>query len=548
VDVTGTGHAAATVTVNGQGTARRGDYFYRELAVANGAGPVYAQVNVVGARNNYGAGGEDAVSEKGGRVFVPRAAESYAYDADGNLISDGRWSYAWDAENRLVRMEVLAAGMPVEARALLEFAYDYMGRRIQKKVYAWDDATSSYQMRSISKFVGDGWNVVAELDGNNAPVRSYVWGQDVSGTLQGAGGVGGLLLITEAGSTYQAGYDGGGNLTTLVNAATGAVAASYEYDPFGVTLKAVGNYAAANPVRFSTKYEDSETGLAYYGHRYYQPQTGRWLSRDPLGEAGGANLYGFVGNDPVSRIDPTGLYEKDVHYYLTYYLARQTGCFSPVQAQKIAEGNQNQDDDERYAPAQWHGAAPDSIEPFDGHEQRRRHREYHALTKPEDHPANLDKLMQPALKGVNKKSCGGGQEHRTEQLTAFGQYLHYLQDTFSHETFTNSWYGHFFKGHEPDLPYMDVGKAMDMARATYKALADYANKLKCCKASPMENGNVEWDKVREFLSMTAGDMLNSINEQELERKRHILTDYSDKLPLPPRGANLSRPTPARRRR
>lgn len=64
---------------------------------------------------------------------------------------------------------------------------------------------------------------LAELDGNNTPVRSYAWGQDVSGTLQGAGGVGGLLLITEGGSTYQAGYDGGGNLTTLVNAATGTV-------------------------------------------------------------------------------------------------------------------------------------------------------------------------------------------------------------------------------------------------------------------------------------------------------------------------------------
>ena len=97
----------------------------------NSAAPAYAQINIVGARNNFGAGGEDAVTEKGGRVFVPQAAETFTYDDDGNLTSDGRWNYTWDAENRLVSMEAKASAPP-EAKQRLEFAYDHMARRIQK--------------------------------------------------------------------------------------------------------------------------------------------------------------------------------------------------------------------------------------------------------------------------------------------------------------------------------------------------------------------------------------------------------------------------------
>ena len=64
--------------------------------------------------------------------------------------------------------------------------------------------------------------------------------------------------------------------------------------------------AKANPFRFSTKYQDDETDLLYYGYRYYNASTGRWLSRDPLDERGGKNLLSFVANNPVSYIDRLG--------------------------------------------------------------------------------------------------------------------------------------------------------------------------------------------------------------------------------------------------
>lgn len=305
VDITGTADGAATVTVNDLAAARKGGYFYRELSVDNSASPVYLQARVVGARQNYGPGGEDAVSERGGRVFVPRAVESYGFDADGNLTSDGRWQYAWDAENRLASMEALP-NVPAEARMRMEFAYDYLGRRIQKKVSVWNVQAAAYQLQSVTKFINDEWSTVAELDGNNALVRSYVWGQDASGTLQGAGGIGGLLLIREGSSTYHVAYDGNGNVGALVKAATGTASASYDYDAFGNTMRATGEYAARNPFRFSTKYTDEESGLVYYGYRYVNSQTGKWLSRDPLGEEADVNLYRYNDNDPVYYIDPLG--------------------------------------------------------------------------------------------------------------------------------------------------------------------------------------------------------------------------------------------------
>jgi RHS repeat-associated protein len=64
--------------------------------------------------------------------------------------------------------------------------------------------------------------------------------------------------------------------------------------------------AKANPFRFSTKYQDDESDLLYYGYRYYKPSTGTWVNRDPMGELGGKNLYGFVFDDPVNRFDKDG--------------------------------------------------------------------------------------------------------------------------------------------------------------------------------------------------------------------------------------------------
>eukprot|EP00828_Plagiopyla_frontata_P044966 TRINITY_DN7537_c0_g1_i1.p2 TRINITY_DN7537_c0_g1~~TRINITY_DN7537_c0_g1_i1.p2 ORF type:complete len:198 (+),score=18.14 TRINITY_DN7537_c0_g1_i1:22-615(+) len=124
--------------------------------------------------------------------------------------------------------------------------------------------------------------------------------------LQGAGGVGGLLAVTDATATYFPMYDGNGNIMTYVDA-SGTIQADYTYDPFGRTISQSGDSAAELIYRFSTKPLDTETNLYYYGYRYYSPDLSRWLSRDPIEEEGGVNIYGFVANSPINTWDYLGM-------------------------------------------------------------------------------------------------------------------------------------------------------------------------------------------------------------------------------------------------
>ena len=109
-----------------------------------------------------------------------------------------------------------------------------------------------------------------------------------------------------ANASYFYTTDANKNVSELTDAA-GNVVAHYEYSPFGVQTLRTGSYADANPFRFSSEYYDPETNLVYYNYRYYSPEIGRWLSRDPIGELGGANLYRIVSNSPINYWDRLGL-------------------------------------------------------------------------------------------------------------------------------------------------------------------------------------------------------------------------------------------------
>ncbi len=307
LDIRGRASTAARVTVNTESTQRLDEYFYKALAIDNSTAPQYPGVSVLAVRNNVGSNGEDLQSQTTGNLFLAKTPEVFTHDAEGNLTADGRWNNTWDGENRLICQETIAT-VPAAAKRKIENSYDAENRRIRKQVFTWNG--TAWVLQKDLRFLYDGWNLVAELDATNTMLRNFVWGLDLSRSPQGAGGVGGLLAIREGSESHLPAFDGNGNVMALVKGSDQSISARYEYGPFGETLVVEEN-GVSNPFRFSTKYLDSETGLYYYGYRYYNPVTGRWLSKDPVGERGGMNLYGFVGNNGVLRVDTWGLMDMD---------------------------------------------------------------------------------------------------------------------------------------------------------------------------------------------------------------------------------------------
>jgi RHS repeat-associated protein len=239
---------------------------------------------------------------------------SPAYDLNGNMTWDGTNAYFWDLQNQLV----LVSNAAVQVAS----AYDAMGRRVRKEVSVWDGQLTAYRSQSTVYFFYDGWNLVRETQHSLLPTfhsstHLYIWGNDLSGTLQGAGGVGGLLTVSCVSSstsylsplTYYPLYDHNGNVERYISR-SGATAAAFQYDVFGNTVAETFTQSGNNAFthfRFSTKYWDDETGLYYYGYRYYSTWLGRWASRDPIGEIGGHNLYKAVKNNSNIYIDVFGL-------------------------------------------------------------------------------------------------------------------------------------------------------------------------------------------------------------------------------------------------
>jgi RHS repeat-associated protein len=228
-------------------------------------------------------------------ITLPTVPTPAPYDLDGNLRYDGGVNkdgqtreYMWDAENRL--LEVKTTSEP--AVTLVSYKYDARSRRI-----------SLTAGTMTTWYLYDGVNCIAEYtqegSGSLTLSKTNVWGLDLSSTLQGAGGVGGLLAVTdEAGEDdplYYPTFDGNGNVSEYLTAA-GVTVAHYEYDPFGNDITPANDKGTMHDLfayRFSTKPFDSITGWYYYLYRYYDPLTGRWPSRDPIEEGGGMNLYGF---------------------------------------------------------------------------------------------------------------------------------------------------------------------------------------------------------------------------------------------------------------
>lgn len=247
-------------------------------------------------------------------IDTPATTYVMGYDDDGNLVEDGKWAYTWDAENRLVSVQTSAIAILGGATPKkLVFGYDSENRRVSKTVLSWSGSSFS-GTASHKLFLYDSKRMIAEVGFSGTTpslAKSYYWGLDLAGwrdgrSMESAGGIGGLWLVKSGTNAYHPMYDAVGNVIGLSTIMYNQKAATYEYTPFGGLMADYGSGASQNPFRFSTKYRDEETGLIDFGYRFYNPETGRWLNRDPIGELGGVNLYAFGPNSPINGVDPNG--------------------------------------------------------------------------------------------------------------------------------------------------------------------------------------------------------------------------------------------------
>ena len=254
------------------------DSAYRLTGAASSQGQQYA----------YGYDSDDNILQAAGPTYnlsgsynaldqlTSGGGFSFAYDKNGNLLSDGIHAYSWDAENRLISVTSATNG----TSHTTTFLYDGRGRRVAidgqqaDNRYIWCGDTlcaSEAGDGSIARYY------YAEGEESPASHEQLYYAQDNLGSIRGAVGLQG----------------------------SNPVIASYDYDPYGNPMQADG--AAATDFRFAGMFYDQQDGLYLTKYRAYNPTLGRWLSRDPIGFGGGINNYAYAGDSPGRFVDPLGL-------------------------------------------------------------------------------------------------------------------------------------------------------------------------------------------------------------------------------------------------
>ena len=248
----------------------------RESSSERGTNSVYAANNL----NQYTAITDVAATPSSSQTFQPQ------FDDDGNktLIktATGIWSVTYNGENRPIlwtsTQQPVNPSIGQSVNQTISMSYDRMGRRVAK---------------NNQRFIYDGYLQVADNCGND-----YIWNPTEK--------VATRPLVWNCGAfpTYYV-HDGNKNVSEVV-AENGDIAAHYEYAPFGAVIAQCGASTVSNPWRFSSEYAEDGTATVYYNYRHYEPETGRWMSRDPIEEKHSCP-YGFCMNCTQFKIDVFGL-------------------------------------------------------------------------------------------------------------------------------------------------------------------------------------------------------------------------------------------------
>ena len=202
---------------------------------------------------------------------------SWHYDADGNLIDDGAHQYTWDAAGRLISQTDAATG------EVTHYGYDGLGRRL---TISRQNGTASTEAR----YLWCGSSVCQMRNGSDAVTADFFDQGEARG----------------AESLYYM-RDQLGSVVGVANA-SGKVLGTTRYGAYGATIRA---YGVQPSFGYAGMLRNPSSNMYLTLHRAYDPGVGRWLSRDPIGEQGGGNLYAYVSGNPLNLVDQLGLCPND---------------------------------------------------------------------------------------------------------------------------------------------------------------------------------------------------------------------------------------------
>lgn len=219
----------------------------------------------------------------------------YTYDLNGNLLRKvsavKTIDYTYDAFDRLISM--------TDNDKHVRYRYDELNRRLSKEIYhkGIAEEAEEWLLEKSLRYIYQGQNEIGSFDSDGKIIELRLLGI-------GKGAEIGAAVAIEIGEqVFAPVHDHAGHVVCLIDASTGVNAETYRYSAFGEELFE----KAMSPWRFSSKRVDDESGLVYFGRRYYDPNCGRWISQDPIGRDGGPNLYAYVLNNPLTSCDLYGL-------------------------------------------------------------------------------------------------------------------------------------------------------------------------------------------------------------------------------------------------
>ena len=413
---------------------------------------------------------------------IPKARFSYADTAEttldqaGRTTADQHYRYQYNVWGKLAS---------VQNKANQQTIASYQSNALGERVMASYPNANNHQLTQPRYYVYDKQKRIAELDEAGNVIQQYLYVNQTPVAL--------INTPIASSDTNQEGviaiHTDRRHAKMMATDEQGKVIWQAEYDAWGKVIPASWREKRGNPnqsnqantfnlaLRLPGQWQDQATGLYYNYQRDYNPETGRYLTPDPLGFPDGADPYAYVNNNPLNKMDPLGLYQSDIHYYMTFFLAVAAGVPAD-DARIIALAAQYVDENPATRPVNPTNTAT-TIWSATWNQQMLI--KYHfTLSDPKtgntvkayDNSLLYTVIDNPSDQLNNLLAASVNAECKNAQLQFFGEYLHAFEDTYSHRDKTNKpydalgWFnlgvGHGLDESEPDYTFDNETNGWDV--------------------------------------------------------------------------------------